>query len=168
MRYAGRFIHKRRQKPDGEIVRGTFPAIVDWDLWNRCAEIRRTRQRDRGRGDHRVMHTLTGLLVCGSCGDNVRAKAARERRVYLCRTREAAGRCAEARADAKSLEATVHQWIQAIKVQASWRDVYAGARSKRRSSGQDPEERRQTIEAKIKRLRVSWESGAAPMGGVPP
>ncbi len=162
MRYAGRFIHKRRQNPDGEIVRGTFPAIIDWDLWTRCLEIRRGRQRDRGRGDHRVMHTLTGLLVCGSCGDNVRAKAARERRVYLCRTREAAGRCSEPRADAKVLEAEAHDWIRSITVQTSWRDVYAKARSThgRRSAAQTAPERRQAIDAKIQRLRVSWESGA--------
>ena len=158
MRYAGRFIHKRRQNTDGEIVRGTFPAIIDWGLWTRCLEIRRSRQRERGRGDHGV--TLTGLLVCGSCGDNVRAKAARERRVYLCRTREAAGRCSEARADANALETEAREWLRTIRVQASWRDLYARARSKRGRGGQTPDERRRAVEAKIQRLRVSWESGA--------
>ena len=74
--------------------------------------------------------------------------------------REAAGLCSEARADAKTLEDEAREWLQSITVQASWRDLYASARSSRTRRTPSPEERRHAIEAKILRLRVSWESGA--------
>ncbi len=74
MRYAGRFVHKRRANPDGEVVRGTFPAIVDPETWLRCVAIRRGNRRNTlVAGDRRQpTYALTGLLSCGTCGDNVR------------------------------------------------------------------------------------------------
>jgi hypothetical protein len=30
------------------------------------------------------MHTFTGLLICGTCGDDVRAKRSGKKQVYLC------------------------------------------------------------------------------------
>ncbi len=47
MRYAGRFIHKRRRNPGGEVVEGAFPPIVDAETWLRCAAIRRSNGHER-------------------------------------------------------------------------------------------------------------------------
>jgi site-specific DNA recombinase len=123
MRYAGRFIHKRRANPDGEIVVGTWPGVVAWDVWQLCAEIRKGNSTRRLiRVDRHVKsYGLSGLLTCGRCGDNFRSKAyashGKPKRCYLCRRRDAAGLCDEPRADADELEGDILAWLKAIRVE---------------------------------------------------
>jgi site-specific DNA recombinase len=173
MRYAGRFVHRRRRNTDGEIVRGQFPAIISWELWSRCAAIRRANRRERFvAGDRGVSpYALTGLLVCGSCGDNVRGdtvhyghqKSGRRRR-YLCRRGAAAQRCREPQANADALEAEIASWLRAVRIRPGWQELYA-AEYARAAAGSPAkhsarEQRARAIQAKIERLRVSWEAGA--------
>ncbi len=166
MRYAGRFVHRPRENPHGEVIQGDFPAIISWDLWSRCVAIRRQNRRERlVAGDRRVTaYSLTGLLVCGSCGDTVRGDTAgaKGRRRYHCRRRRTAALCSEHQVIAEKLEADVLSWLQAVRVEPEWQEVYDTERQRLRARGrpQSRTQRVRAIEAKIERLRVSWESGA--------
>jgi hypothetical protein len=150
-------------------MQGTWPEIVPWALWERCAEIRRANRSDRMIAvDHRARaFTSSGLLVCGRCGDNVRSKTysshGQPRRCYLCRRKDAAGLCDEPRADADALEREIVEWLRAIPVEPAWQTVYADERTRLKGAAapaKSPLQRRREIEAKIERKRVAWEAGA--------
>ena len=56
-------------------MRGNWPGVVSWELWQRCAEIRRGNRADRLIAvDKRGAYALSGLLTCGRCIDNVRSE----------------------------------------------------------------------------------------------
>ena len=169
MRFAGRFIHKRRSNPDGAIVVGNWPAVVPWDLWQQCAEILKSNSTRRIMAvDRRVKaYALSGLLTCGRCGDNFRSKAyashGKPRRCYLCRRRDAAGLCNEPRADADELERDILTWLKAIRIAPEWQAAYGEERTRLRGASaptKSAAQRRKDIENRIERKRIAWEAGA--------
>ena len=163
MRYAGRFVHASRRNPHGDVIQGKFSAIISPDLWDRCAEIRR-KGRKLLRGDKRVTrYALTGLLLCGTCGDNVRGDTMGSgRRRYLCRGRNETRLCTEPQALADALEAEVQEWLNGVRVAPAWQQAYSLERAKGNGvpKTRTLEQRLQTIERKIEMKRVSWEAGA--------
>lgn len=163
-RYTGRFVYRRRLNPDAEPIKGTYPALVDQETWDRCVELRRAARTARLiPSDRRVTtYALTGLLRCGACGDNVRGDLASGHggRRYVCRRRRAAGLCHEPQVKADALETEIRQWLEAIRVRPEWAEFYAAQREGGTRRAPSSAERAKALEAKLDRLRVSWEAGA--------
>ena len=167
VRRIGAFTVGRRIQP--AIVRGTWPEVVPWELWERVVAIRRANRSDRIIGvDRRARaFTLSGLLTCGRCADNVRSKTysshGQPRRCSLCRRKDAAGLCDEPRADADNFEREIVEWLRAIRVEPAWQATYAGERTRLRGAATPAKtvaQRRREIDSEIERRRVAWEPGA--------
>ncbi len=163
MRYTGRFVYRERKHRDAPIIQGAFSPIIEWDLWQRTAQIRRANRRDRlvSADKRQTRYALTGMLVCGTCGDTVRGDTdtSNGKRGYRCRRHVDARACAERQASADALEDEVASWLRAVQVKPEWKEEYRAARGKSHPV-QTPAQRAKAIVAKIERLRISFESGA--------
>lgn len=165
IRYSGRNIHLKRKNPDGPVIEGTnFPALIDGATWDRCVQIRRAAHwAHQVPGDKRVTaYPLTGLLRCGACGDNVRGDQAKGHggRRYMCRRRRTSDLCHEPQVKADLLEEEIRQWLASIRVRAEWAQAYAEERGAQATRATPTIDSVKALEAKLDRLRVSWESGA--------
>ncbi len=79
----------------------------------------------------------------------------------MCRRRVTAALCRESQVKADVLEAQAREWLESIRVRPEWAEFYAEERARGGSiNAASPRDRVKTLEAKIDRLRVSWESGA--------
>ncbi len=140
IRYTGRLIHLRRVNPHAETIAGNYPAIIDEDLWERCAQLRRAAHRARLiPTDRRVSaYALTGILRCGSCGDNVRGDLANGHggRRYMCRRRVTAALCRESQVRPTS------SWRCILNGSSPYASVRSGRSSTRRSALEAPQSTR--------------------------
>jgi DNA invertase Pin-like site-specific DNA recombinase len=59
---------RRKRVPDGEIIEGYFPSIIEIETFLRARDMRRANRIGGGRKGKRFSNLFTGLATCGACG----------------------------------------------------------------------------------------------------
>ncbi|WP_338842105.1 recombinase family protein [Paenibacillus glucanolyticus] len=104
-------------RQEWQIVEDAHPALVDKELFYKAQKILMSRTHERG-GAKRAHHPLTGVLVCGSCGEGMvcqkRSFKDKEYRYYICKTYHKYGRdaCSQANINADDIERAV---VEAVR-----------------------------------------------------
>lgn len=169
-RYAGRVVYKPRRirGRDGadESVPGTFPAIVDPELWQAAAAVRGRNASHNGiRYSRTSRYALTGLLRCGDCGGTVHGVQASRSRgkvyaYYVCRARYGSRSCSQKPAPVADLETEIRSWLEQLRLPDGFAEEFS--RAMRAGRGKPAPERRATtksIETRLERLRELFEMG---------
>lgn len=103
-------------RKEWQVVDDAHPALIDKDLFYNAQKILMSRTHERG--VKRAYHPLTGILVCGLCGEGMvcqkRSFTGKAYRYYICKTYHKFGReaCSQANVVADEIERVV---IDAIK-----------------------------------------------------
>jgi len=115
---------KRKRKNPAEVFPGEHPALVSPADFARAQELRQMFAR-RVRLGHTYprMYPLSGILICGSCGHNMRGMTSGGRRYYWDRTRlNHIGSCTQKTVRAEVAEKQVVDLICAVKLQPDWQE----------------------------------------------
>lgn len=123
-RYAGlRTFQGSAESADG-YRHASWEPCVSVEDWQRAQSERETRAAASGGTAPRAAYLLTGLVVCGRCGDHMVGSVVAGYRMYACASMNRAhpGRCSR-RIAAKSLEQFVQQ--AAVAILGEWGDVPA-------------------------------------------
>lgn len=95
----------------GEIVgKATWPAILDRDTWDR---VRLTLEERANGSTNRLIRWLTGVLLCGQCGDTLCGWGGPHGPRYWCATERRIGGCGKTAIQAAQVEDTAERLIVA-------------------------------------------------------
>ncbi len=115
---------KRKRKNPLEVFPGEHPALVSAADFARAQELRQMFAR-RVRLGHTYphMHPLSGLLICDTCGCNMRGMASGGRRYYWDKTRvNHSGTCPQKTVRAEVAEQQVVDLICSVKLPPDWQE----------------------------------------------
>lgn len=104
-------------RKEWQIVEDAHPSLVSKETFYKAQKILMSRTHDRG-GAKRAHHPLTGVLVCGLCGEGMvcqkRSYKEKEYRYYICKTYHKFGRdaCSQANINADDIEMAV---VEAVR-----------------------------------------------------
>ncbi|WP_201319071.1 recombinase family protein [Paenibacillus sp. EPM92] len=103
-------------KKEWQVIEDCHPCLIDKETFYAAQKIMLSRTHDRA--PKRAYHPLTGILVCGKCGQGMvcqkRSYNGKEYRYYICKTYHKYGRdtCSQANINADELERDIIQAVQ--------------------------------------------------------
>lgn len=109
-------VQLRIDKKEWQVVEDCHPYLVDKETFYAAQKIMMSRTHDRA--PKRAHHPLTGILVCGKCGQGMvcqkRSHREKEYRYYICKTYHKYGRdtCSQANINANELEGSIIQTVR--------------------------------------------------------
>ncbi len=150
---------------------GEQPAIVPFDIWKRCQELRqRNRPAIAVRPRHRSSpFALSPLLRCADCGASMRGVRASHSKTfhlyYACSDRRRYGTCSAPIVRADALEAELVDWLAMCRlgenVAEAARELVRRGLSQRRTAAIEFDERRtvKALENRLARIRNLYKWG---------
>ena len=74
-----------KRVPEGDVIHGYYPAVIDYSLWERTRAARAARRGKGGRKGKRLANLFSGLCRCGECDSTMtfRSPGAQYGRDYL-------------------------------------------------------------------------------------
>ncbi|MFB6366858.1 recombinase family protein [Paenibacillus elgii] len=104
-------IQLKIDRKEWQVVENCHPCLVDTEIFYAAQKIMMSRTHDRG--PKRAYHPLTGILLCGKCGQGMvcqkRSFKGKDYRYYICKTYHKYGRdtCPQANVNADELESSI-------------------------------------------------------------
>jgi Recombinase/Recombinase zinc beta ribbon domain len=149
------------QRSTSKEIRGRHELLIDEELFDRVAELRRQRMTTRNPGRPSPRYLLRSIVRCERCGGRMHGTASGRKGEarYYCSTRRKKHGCDQPLAPALPIEHQIAEWVADFRPTAAIRDEIMARLAHGDASDEETMRRREQLKARRTRLRDLFELG---------
>jgi hypothetical protein len=154
------------QRSTSKEIRGRHEPLIDEELFDRVADLRRQRMTTRNPGRPLPRYLLRSIVRCERCGGRMHGTASGRKGEarYYCSTRRKKHGCDQPLAPAQPIEHQIAEWVADFRPTGAIRDEILERLARGDASDEETTRRREQLKARRVRLRdlSSWATSRRP------